>query len=398
MTIHPSVFPILTTLISVCFITSCKGSLLKTPPAIDAATPSSQQKIKKQIIKGYSAEDRQSFGEPLAYAVSINSLEKAQRLLNAGADVNALNPVKKTPLELAINKNSVAMVRLLLKYGARPNYLKKPVSCNVITATAAGGNAQFFEMPLDSAKKNGNATIISLLKQAGAKSASCANKASSLTKVKTKTAGKQRALATSKSLAYKTMMSTYYFPLAKKEFNERTKEVVVAVPTGMRQLVLQYEKSQPTPHSPTASQLARCGLMAARMELDAIRTSHEWLITTKGGGYCGLPKPSKGKPKTFWIVQQKAGNKPVVFASGRAHSVSVLKKDNKTDRIRDIRATVEDGKEGTLEYIRCSKKLKKLGGTYVFTDETAERYIFYPMANTTLPKSIDMDKGSPCLK
>jgi ankyrin repeat protein len=88
-----------------------------------------------------------------------------------------VNPINETPLEQAINGDSALLVQLLLQYGARPNYLQEPVSCNTLVASASGGNSRFYQMPLDQAYKKGNSDIIHLLEQAGAKSISlCSQK------------------------------------------------------------------------------------------------------------------------------------------------------------------------------------------------------------------------------
>ncbi len=305
-------------------------------------------------------------------------------------------------LELAIDKSSPAMVQLLLKYGARPNYLKEPVSCNAITATAVGGNSRFYEMPLDQAKKKGNAKVIALLKQRGAKSASCANR----TVVKTKKPPKQK-ITNQKSARklsnadYKKLLGYFSFNLNQKEFKGESGEfqsLIIPVSPAMRQLVLQHEKSEPTPNSPSAAQLARCGWMAARVEIDVNRATSEWVMTTKGGGYCETSKPHDGKPKTFWLVQQKTTGKPAVLASGRGHSVEFYTAKNKKTPLRGVVAVVEDGKLGMLEYTRCFKKLKKSANAYKFMDESATKYVLLTMANTTMPEEIDMSDGSPCLK
>jgi ankyrin repeat protein len=128
-------------------------------------------------LDGYSAEDENLFGSALSYALLTNNSDAAGQLIKAGADVNTVNPINETPLEQAINGDSVLLVQLLLQYGARPNYLQEPVSCNTLLATASGGNSLFYQMPLDQAYKKGNSDIIHLLEQAGAKSTStCSQK------------------------------------------------------------------------------------------------------------------------------------------------------------------------------------------------------------------------------
>jgi ankyrin repeat protein len=128
--------------------------------------------VSQPKLEGYHSEDENLFGSALSYALLTNNSDAAVQLIKAGADVNTVNPINETPLEQAINGDSVLLVQLLLQYGARPNYLQEPVSCNTLVATARGGNSHFYQMPLDQAHKKGNSDIINLLEQAGAKSIS----------------------------------------------------------------------------------------------------------------------------------------------------------------------------------------------------------------------------------
>ena len=54
---------------------------------------------------------------PLHAAAAANDFEKAQDLLNNGADVNARNNDRKTPLFIA--RNETKIVRLLLDHGGK---------------------------------------------------------------------------------------------------------------------------------------------------------------------------------------------------------------------------------------------------------------------------------------
>ena len=124
-------------------------------------------------LSQYTEQDRAIFGPPLLYAVSSNNLAFAKALILQGHDVNAEDPVRKTPLIRAIEENNPAMLRLLLQHGAQPNRLEIGTdSCNTLLAQASFGDTRFYELPLDIARKKGNKTIIDLLIQSGAKSAS----------------------------------------------------------------------------------------------------------------------------------------------------------------------------------------------------------------------------------
>lgn len=107
---------------------------------------------------------------PLFAHIRNKQLNAVKHLLDTGVDSNSVNALNETALELAIKQNAPEIVKCLLEYGARPNYLEGHVSCNKILATASGGNTRFYEMPLDQAYKIGNNEMITLLKTAGAKS------------------------------------------------------------------------------------------------------------------------------------------------------------------------------------------------------------------------------------
>ena len=64
--------------------------------------------------------------------VQENDEEELIRLLEGGADVNVLNRLQRTPLTLAVMKDSVSIIRILLSYGADVNapdlYNQTPLS------------------------------------------------------------------------------------------------------------------------------------------------------------------------------------------------------------------------------------------------------------------------------
>jgi uncharacterized protein len=89
---------------------------------------------------------------PLHDAVYADRLDKADALLRAGANVNAVTSYGVTPLSLACTNGNAAMIELLLKAGADAN------------AALAGG-----ETALMTAARTGNADAVAALLRAGAK-------------------------------------------------------------------------------------------------------------------------------------------------------------------------------------------------------------------------------------
>jgi ankyrin repeat protein len=82
----------------------------------------------------------------LLWLAHWNEVETADLLLGAGADANAANDFRMTPLSQACTNGSAEFVRLLLKSGANPN-----------TAIATG------ETPLMTCARSGNADAVRLL-------------------------------------------------------------------------------------------------------------------------------------------------------------------------------------------------------------------------------------------
>ena len=152
-------------LIIVLLFSACSSKDKQTPInyPVENAIPS---------LDGFTQQDEAIFGSAFIYSVSSNNLQDAKRLLQLGADINEPDPVNKTPLEIAIDENSVEMVDFLLAHGANPNYYLEPVSCSSILINGSAGDIRFYIMPLEQAQKKGNPAIIDRLIKAGAKSAS----------------------------------------------------------------------------------------------------------------------------------------------------------------------------------------------------------------------------------
>lgn len=80
--------------------------------------------IGQLILAGYDVKLFDDMGRtPLHHAAEGGQLEAASTLLRAGAQVNANDDatIGETPLALAVQEESIAMVRLLLEAGADPD-------------------------------------------------------------------------------------------------------------------------------------------------------------------------------------------------------------------------------------------------------------------------------------
>lgn len=65
-----------------------------------------------------------NFNEQLLDAIAAEDGPTALQLLQIGADPNYVSKFKQTPLEIAIDNNSLEMAELLLQNGSDPNSLK----------------------------------------------------------------------------------------------------------------------------------------------------------------------------------------------------------------------------------------------------------------------------------
>lgn len=88
----------------------------------------------------------------LHWAVRDNDLDRASRLIRAGADVKAANRYGITPLYLAAQNGSPEMLKLLLKAGADPNATVTLGETALMTA-ARTGNVEAAKVLLDAGAK-----------------------------------------------------------------------------------------------------------------------------------------------------------------------------------------------------------------------------------------------------
>src|SRR6516225_1521409 len=89
---------------------------------IQAVRSSDHAAVRNYLNTGGNANARQADGtSAVEWAVSRDDLETVKLLIGGGADVKAPNRYGMTPLLIACNNASVAVVAELLKAGADPN-------------------------------------------------------------------------------------------------------------------------------------------------------------------------------------------------------------------------------------------------------------------------------------
>jgi ankyrin repeat protein len=108
---------------------------------VEAVRSQDQQQVRTLLNQRIDVNARAGDGSTaLLWATHWNALETAQLLVRAGADANAANDFRMTPLSQACTNGSAAFVDLLLKAGANPN---TPVATGVtpLMTCARSGNA-----------------------------------------------------------------------------------------------------------------------------------------------------------------------------------------------------------------------------------------------------------------
>ena len=89
---------------------------------VEAAKNQDHQQVRTLLNQHADVNVRSHDGATaLLWAAHWNALETADLLIRAGANVNAANDLRITPLSLACTNGSAALAELLLKAGANPN-------------------------------------------------------------------------------------------------------------------------------------------------------------------------------------------------------------------------------------------------------------------------------------
>jgi ankyrin repeat protein len=89
---------------------------------VDAAKNQDSQQVRALLGKHVNVNVRSEDGSSaLLWAAHWNDLQTAELLVKAGADANAANDLRMTPLAQACTNGSAAFVELLLNAGANPN-------------------------------------------------------------------------------------------------------------------------------------------------------------------------------------------------------------------------------------------------------------------------------------
>jgi ankyrin repeat protein len=130
------------------------ASASETPDSrlVEAARNQDQKAVRTLLSQKVNVDVRASDGSTaLLWLAHWNDLESANLLLAAGADANAANDYRMTPLSEACTNGNSALVRSLLKSGANPN-----------TPVATG------EAPLMTCAKTGSADAVRMLIEYGA--------------------------------------------------------------------------------------------------------------------------------------------------------------------------------------------------------------------------------------
>src|SRR3984957_1052062 len=129
-----------------------RAAEVRDSPLVEAARNQDQKAIRALLAQKVDVNARSSNGSTaLLWLAHWNAADTANVLLGAGADANAANDFRMTPLSEACTNGNSAFVRSLLKSGANPNL-----------AVATG------EAPLMTCAKTGSADAVRMLIEFGA--------------------------------------------------------------------------------------------------------------------------------------------------------------------------------------------------------------------------------------
>ncbi|CAH1783213.1 unnamed protein product [Owenia fusiformis] len=86
---------------------------------------------------------------PLCQAIRLGHVEIAIKLIESGADVTLTDNFGSTPLQLAINRSSTAIVKALLQVGCKVNKGTKENNYTPLHAACARGNIEIIQLLLE---------------------------------------------------------------------------------------------------------------------------------------------------------------------------------------------------------------------------------------------------------
>ncbi len=155
-------------------------------------------------------------------------------------------------------------------------------------------------------------------------------------------------------------------------------------PNELREIILFHERKQPSAHTVNVQVLAKCKLISTGLELDNIRGTQEWLVTTQDS--CNSVSPFG--LKTFWLLQ-RSGTGTVVLMTERGQKRVFISKKANSSGYRSLSLRIINGqvrietRSGMREYkAKCKPSWKGEGGRYVRHDEGIEIWAKDPITNS----------------
>lgn len=151
-------------------------------------------------------------------------------------------------------------------------------------------------------------------------------------------------------------------------------------PQDLRTIVLEHELKHPTAHTANTQTLARCQFISTGLELDNVRETQEWLITTQNR----CPPASHSGLKTFWLVQREGNTKAVLLAE-RGQKRVFIPKQTTTSGYRPLSLRIMDSRvfiRGNQYKANCKKYWEAHNKRYIGQPEQVEVWAIDPVSNS----------------
>ena len=106
------------------------------------------------LLKYITSENEKIFYDYLFQSFELDKLNNIKTLLDNGLNVNCQNDLGETPLHIAISKNDIELVKLLIKYEPKTNLVTHKDELSAMNYATINGNKEIIKLIEDLNEKN----------------------------------------------------------------------------------------------------------------------------------------------------------------------------------------------------------------------------------------------------